>query len=197
MDPFQTRLLAVLQTLQLALDAAQIDHLLRHYRLLLQWNRKMNLTSIRSPEAIAERHFGEALFLAKALPPGHGTLADVGSGAGFPGFPVAVARPDLRVTLIESNGKKAVFLKELARPLANIHVHQGRFENLEDTFDWATIRAVGPLKLWPQLPKRCRAMALLVAKSQLQTLQLLPGIRWQPPLSLPWGGGRYLLVGEV
>ena len=90
----------------------------RHHELLERWNQRLNLTRIDS----VERNYGESLFLGKHLPEGPLRICDIGSGAGFPGFPVAVLRPDCEVTLIESHQRKAVFLKEAARGIANIRV---------------------------------------------------------------------------
>src|ERR1035441_7985957 len=90
--------------------------------MLLRWNQKLNLTSIRNREEAIQRHYGESLFLGMRLPPGAWKIADIGSGAGFPGFPVAVLRPDCQVTLIESHQRKAVFLRESSRKQPNIRV---------------------------------------------------------------------------
>jgi len=117
--------------------------------LLLRWNAKMNLTAIRDPEAIIRRHFGEGLFVARHLPPQNvprGTLLDHGSGAGFPGMPIALSRPDIAVTLSESQQRKASFLREVVRATgaANVQVHAGRTEALPplQRFDCVTLRAV-------------------------------------------------------
>src|SRR5271165_1756055 len=105
--------------------------------LLLRWNARMNLTAVREPEQIVTRHFGESLFAAKLLqeagalnsidaaPP---TLSDIGSGAGFPGIPIKLFAPALQLTLIESQNKKATFLREVVRTLGLSHivVHCGR-----------------------------------------------------------------------
>src|ERR1700734_2469554 len=88
--------------------------------LLLRWNARTNLTAIREPEAMVTRHFGESLFAAQLISPRlkpGATLLDFGSGAGFPGLPIQLYRPDLRVTLAESQGKKASFLREAVRTL--------------------------------------------------------------------------------
>jgi 16S rRNA (guanine527-N7)-methyltransferase len=86
----------------------QIEILEAHYQLLVRWNRVLNLTSVRSMEEAIERHYGESLFLAVHLPDEPLRVVDVGSGAGFPGIPVGVMRPDCSVTLIEAHARKAV-----------------------------------------------------------------------------------------
>ena len=109
-----------------------------HFRLLERWNRKLNLTRIME----VERNYGEALFLGRHLPSGSLRICDIGSGAGFPGFPVGILRPDCEVTLIEAHQRKAVFLKEASRGHANIRVLARRAEDVREEFDWAISRAV-------------------------------------------------------
>jgi len=145
----------------LTLPPVIYDQLSAYLELLLRWNAKTNLTSIRGPEQIVTRHFGESLFAAGVLfGVGSGaegpvvsdqqpvsraiTLADVGSGAGFPGLPIKLAFPELHVTLIESQNKKATFLKEVIRALRleNVEVYSGRAEHWGKTADAVTLRAV-------------------------------------------------------
>jgi 16S rRNA (guanine527-N7)-methyltransferase len=121
--------------------------------LLLRWNARMNLTAVREPEQIVRRHFGESLFVARHVPSDvprgtstSPTLLDHGSGAGFPGLPIALARPEIAVTLSESQSKKAAFLREAVRELElpNATVHAGRTEELPASrqFHVVTMRAV-------------------------------------------------------
>ena len=114
--------------------------------LLLKWNARTNLTAIRDPEEIVQRHFGESLFAAQHLPPATRTLLDFGSGAGFPGLPIALLRPEILVTLAESQNKKSTFLREVVRTLAlpNAEVWPNRVEVMPSTrlFDIVALRAV-------------------------------------------------------
>jgi 16S rRNA (guanine527-N7)-methyltransferase len=111
--------------------------------LILRWNAKMNLTAIRDSYDILNRHFVESIACAQALPAGIKTLLDFGSGAGFPGIPIALCRPEIAVTLAESQGKKAAFLREAVRGLTlNTRVFAGRAENLGEQFDCVALRAV-------------------------------------------------------
>jgi len=120
--------------------------------LLVKWNARTNLTSIREPEEMVRRHFGESLFagaqLADRVTDGT-TLLDFGSGAGFPGLPIQLSRPELAVTLAESQGKKASFLREAVRTLGlKTEVWAGRVETMPPVagvkreFDVVTMRAV-------------------------------------------------------
>jgi 16S rRNA (guanine527-N7)-methyltransferase len=116
----------------------QLHHISMYIDLLLRWNARVNLTSVREPEEIVTRHFGESFFAALHLYPAPDQIPmgespgvhviDVGSGAGFPGLPIKIWVPQIQLTLIESNQKKATFLREVARSLTltNINVFAGR-----------------------------------------------------------------------
>src|SRR6266849_6476088 len=112
------------------LSDSQIAQLHEHYELLQRWNQKINLTSIPSgPEAVV-RHYCESLFFAANLPvTAKARIADLGSGAGFPGVPIAILRPEWVVALIESHKRKAVFLREATRGLGNAVVLANRAED--------------------------------------------------------------------
>jgi 16S rRNA (guanine527-N7)-methyltransferase len=121
--------------------------------LLLKWNARTNLTAIRDPETIVQRHFGESLFCGLQLAgrvPEEGTVLDFGSGAGFPGLPIQLLLPQLRVTLGESQNKKATFLREAVRTLGLAHteVWSSRIEDmpLGRQFDAVTARAVDKME---------------------------------------------------
>jgi 16S rRNA (guanine527-N7)-methyltransferase len=116
-------------TAGLQLSQHQIDQLQTHLELLLLWNRKMALVSQSDPVVIVAKHFADALFVAGQCANGE-TVADLGSGAGFPGLSIAIARPRSRVCLMESRRKKATFLAEVARiaGIDNAVVYHGRIE---------------------------------------------------------------------
>ena len=137
--------------------------------LLLRWNARTNLTAIREPEEIVRRHFGESLLLAGLVPLAAGRVLDLGSGAGFPGIPMQLLRPDLLVTLAESQGKKASFLREAVRSLGlPTVVHGGRAEELLESthFELVALRAVdgmsGAIRLASRLAPR---LLLLTTRS--------------------------------
>jgi 16S rRNA (guanine527-N7)-methyltransferase len=115
-----------------------------YLRLILKWNARINLTAIRTPEEIVRRHFGESLFVGLRLGECP-TLLDFGSGAGFPGVPIQLLRPDVAVTLAESQSKKAAFLHEVARSLGlSAEIWAGRVEAMpaDRRFDTVALRAV-------------------------------------------------------
>jgi len=175
------------------LTDAQAKALESHYDLLVRWNRALNLTSIRDlPEAV-ERHYCESIFLAGRLPAGPLRIVDVGSGAGFPGLPVAIYRPDCVVTLIESHQRKAVFLKEAARGLPNVRVMARRAEQVAEEFDLSVSRAVSYHDLMPSLKALAPAAALL---GGIESAPAAMGFVWEPPIALPWGKQRYLRMGR-
>ena len=138
------------------LTGDQLTLLEQHYQLLLRWNQKINLTRIVSVGDAIRYHYCESLYLAKSLPEGALRIVDIGSGAGFPGIPVAIYRPDCEVHLVESHQRKAVFLREATRNLRNTRVWSIRSEDMTETYDWMISRAVRPddvlkLKLAPNV----------------------------------------------
>jgi len=140
----QAQLANLLEPYFPAPDSLLLERLSTYLALLVKWNARTNLSAIREPEEIVRRHFGESLFTALHLPR-EGTLLDVGSGAGFPGLPIALACPGLAVTLTESQNKKAAFLREAVRALSvRVEVWSGRAETLpaDRLFDMVTLRAV-------------------------------------------------------
>jgi 16S rRNA (guanine527-N7)-methyltransferase len=126
-------------------DARSVEAALAVYRTeLVRWGERMNLVGSTEPAAIA-RHFEDSLHGAPALPAG-ARVADLGSGAGFPGLPIAIARPDLHVTLVEIREKRVAFLRHVVRALGlAIEVVQTKLEAAPaDGFDVALLRAVAP-----------------------------------------------------
>lgn len=121
-----------LTALDIHVPASARAALLDYLGLLSKWNRTYNLTAIREPLAMVSHHLLDSLAVLPHLPmPGaEPSLADAGSGAGLPGIPIALARPDWRVWLAESSGKKAAFLRQAAMELhlTNVHVYEGRVE---------------------------------------------------------------------
>ncbi len=146
--------------LGVALNEEQLAQFDRYAQLLVEWNEKMNLTGITDPEGIVIRHFVDSLTLLCCVQPAPGaSLIDVGTGAGFPAVPLKIARPDLRVTLLDSLNKRLVFLQAvsdaLALPMEIRHARAeegGRDPKLREKFDLASARAVAQL---PVLAEYC------------------------------------------
>jgi 16S rRNA (guanine527-N7)-methyltransferase len=129
--------------------ATLLPKLSTYLDLLLKWNARTNLTAVRDPEEIVRRHFGESLFAARHLAPETSTLLDFGSGAGFPGLPIALFCPEIAVTLAESQNKKATFLREVIRTLnLNTEVWFNRVETMpaHRQFQVVTLRAVDDME---------------------------------------------------
>ena len=138
----------------LGLPRALAVPLLEYLALLLRWNRAYNLTAIREPGEMVRKHLLDSLAMhasVEAIAARGGSLADLGTGAGLPGIPLAIAKPGLQVTLVESNGKKARFLREAVRTLAlgNARVAESRIEAFDapGAFDAITARALATLPL--------------------------------------------------
>lgn len=163
--------------------------------LLLRWNARTNLTAIREPEQIVQRHFGESLFCGLHVAVQTATLLDLGSGAGFPGLPIALLRPEIAVTLAESQNKKATFLREAVRTLdlANVEVWAGRAEALpsERRFDTVTLRAVDNMTaaLAAAVPRAEREIFVLGSTSPDE---LSSDFGLQPPIPIPGGQASFL-----
>jgi 16S rRNA (guanine(527)-N(7))-methyltransferase RsmG len=166
------------------LSGEQIAALSAHFELLLKWNRKMSLTTVTNPREAATRHYGESLFLAHRLTPG--SVVDIGSGAGFPGIPAAILRVDCHFDLVESNQRKAVFLREAVRNLPDVDVLAQRAEDVSGRYDWAVSRAVAiPQVLALKLADR---VGLLIGESDAASLTGFEITH------LPWGERRVLAV---
>lgn len=135
------------RALRLTLDSAALERLVAYVALLSKWNRVYNLTAVRDPRQMVVRHILDSLAVLPYL--GDGRLLDVGSGAGLPGVPLAIARPALQVTLLDSNAKKIRFLRQVAGELAlhNVDVVQARMQEYqpERAFDMVISRAVSDL----------------------------------------------------
>jgi len=192
--------------LGLSLSSEQLRQLTTHFSLLLKWNQKINLTSIRKPEEIATRHFEESLFLTKLLPQPDGLLVDVGSGAGFPGLPLKIVWPGVETVLLEPNQKKATFLKEAIRScgLGGIEVRAERLEDAVGTqlagrAHLVMMRAVAPTAAVLTNLSRLLApggrIALFVGEASVTTLAARPEFDWNRPDPIPHSVRRVILTG--
>ncbi len=183
----------------------QTGRIREYLRLLLAWNRSINLTSVTDPVEIIDRHFGESLYLSNLLPVENCRLADVGSGAGFPGLAVKIGFPSVELILIESNKKKCAFLSELVRSLgfSGVEVLPDRFEDIrpeELHVNVITSRAVGGVK--ELIPWSARALAdrghiaLWVGAEDSTRIARSRGWNWQLPQRIPGSKARFILIGR-
>ena len=161
------------------LGSEALDRLQTYLALLLKWNAKTNLTAIRDPEQIVQRHFGESLFAAQSIGSTWNTLLDFGSGAGFPGLPIQILYRDKQVLLAESQNKKASFLREAARSLnLPTEIWSARVDILPPTrlFDIVTLRAVDNMQqALAEAATRLAPNGHLVALTTTALLPDLPG----------------------
>jgi 16S rRNA (guanine527-N7)-methyltransferase len=198
---------AIAQLLQpfIQLDESRLRAISTYIDLLLKWNARMNLTAIRGSNEIVQRHFGESLFAAKHLlehkrPQ---TAIDLGSGAGFPGVPFAMLAPDVQVTLIESQQKKATFLRELVRvlELKNVKVFCDRGENYRETAELVMLRAVerfeNALRMAINLTTVGGRVGLMIGSAQVELAKgLSTEISWGDAVEIPCSDSRVLLWGS-
>ncbi len=200
----------------------QLEQLRQYLDLLLRWNARINLTAVRDPRQMVTRHFGESLFAARHLYPpawkpetGNWELLDVGSGAGFPGLPIKIWTPGVRLTLLESNQRKTVFLREVVRALqltavdvvatrAEHYSREAANHGLQLADCTVTLRAVErfaailptAVRLLGSVPARERRLALLIGASQVGAARhLAPSIVFSDPLPVPQSSQRVLLAG--
>jgi 16S rRNA (guanine527-N7)-methyltransferase len=193
-----------LEEFQLTVNDKQVLQIQQYIRVLLLWNAKLNLTAIRDPLEILYRHFCESMFAAVAVPFEGCRLADVGTGAGFPGLPLKIIRPDLRVFLVESNLKKATFLAEVIRELelTGAQVLVRRYEELKEEvapLDYICSRALGefaPFLKWAHSEQLgTKEVILWIGARDLPEIQAIQGWEWREPLPVPHSLRRFLLVG--
>jgi 16S rRNA (guanine527-N7)-methyltransferase len=180
------------------LGELQITRLYAHYELLLRWNQRMNLTTVKPGPEMVIRHYCESLFFAAHLPASKQEVSvlDVGSGAGFPGIPMAILKPDWRITLIESVQRKAVFLRESSRDLPNVSISAQRVEHMTKTADWLVARAVDPAEVLLQIPRLALNIGLMLGEEDYSAICANSRIAWAEPLRLPWGDRKLCVYGS-
>ncbi len=200
------------------ISGRQVIALITYEKELLEWNQKFNLTAIRDSESIRTKHFLDSFSCVlawKASPPG--SLIDVGTGAGFPGLPLKILYPNLKLTLVESVGKKAMFCQHMVRVLGLEHVDviQARAEDLgqnpahREKYDWSIARAVANLSVLSEYLIPLVKMGGMIlaqkgesgpaeAQSAEKAMKLLGGkLKQLIPVNLPGvADDRYLVIVE-
>jgi 16S rRNA (guanine527-N7)-methyltransferase len=182
--------------------ASECDLIRCYVSMLLRWNGQISLTSVTDPVEILRFHFGESLYGIGAGIVGNGRLADVGSGAGFPGVALALANPKLQVSLIEPNLKKSVFLSEVKRELrvSNVEVLRLRMEEfVGSSLDYVTARAVGQFEDFLEFSRRVltpsgKAVLWVGVADARGLISNNPEWQWAEPRLIPRSQQRCILV---
>jgi len=190
--PSRDHIAALLAPYTEHLPAETLEKLEVYLMLLLRWNQKTNLTAVRDPEMLVQRQIGESLFAGRLLN-GAETLLDFGSGAGFPGIPLQLLRPGLKITLAESQGKKASFLREAVRTLGiEAEVWSKRVEDMpaERIFDIVALRAVDHTEaMLPVAEARVTDNGAMLRYLPLEGAESLPGWALECSLTVPLSQG--------
>ncbi len=196
---------AILQSFELAASDPLCEQIRAYIDLLLRWNRRMSLTSIESPEEIVRTHFAESLLATKADTELHGRLADVGTGAGFPGLPLRIYIPNLQLTLIEPNAKKCAFLAEVVRALElkNVEIIQRRYEDVrtpDPPFDVVTARALGQFQEFADWAESVLApngtVMVWTGPDGKSELARKKSWKWHAPYVIPGSKHRLIVIGS-
>lgn len=190
---FSSRLLEDVQAIG-TLSTAQVEQCWRHFDLMRRWNRKMNLTAILDPVEAARRHYAESMWLGSLLPPDLGRIADIGSGAGFPGFPLAVQFPERSITAVEVDQRKAAFLRESSDFVSNLRVRCELAEHLAGEYDAFVNRAVSMVFLERLFPTICPVLGVLVSSQDADGIQSQFGEAVLQRRELPWREGGAAIV---
>ena len=203
--PSASTIRKALNEFEIDVNAGQVGQIQEYIRLLLVWNEKVNLTAIRNPLEILYRHFCETMFAAKVVELDQCRLADIGTGAGFPGLALKILLPEAEVVLVESNIKKATFLAEVVRALgiAGANVLVSRYEELGEEIapiDFLLARALGEFEVflkWAASDKvDARRVILWVGAADVEQVRKDPRWAWEPPVAVPQSLRRALLIGS-
>jgi len=188
-----------------AVAGPQLVSIAKYLALLKKWNQTIPLTSLEEDAQIVAQHFGESMFASSLVPMERGRLADVGSGAGFPGVPLKIASPELRLTLVEPNAKKCAFLREvqLVLGLSGVEVIRSRYEDFDvppNSFDFICSRALGGYKSllrWSKGVLRPGGHVMLWLGTEDSTLlNRRKDWNWELPVRIPESRRRVVLGGR-
>jgi 16S rRNA (guanine527-N7)-methyltransferase len=203
--PSESTIRKALSEFQIEVNTDQVAQIQEYIRLLLVWNEKVNLTAIRDPLEILYRHFCESMFAAKVVDLRQCRLADIGTGAGFPGMALKILLPETQIVLVESNIKKATFLAEVVRALgmSGANVLVSRYEELGEEIapiDFLMARALGEFEVflkWAALEQvDARKVVLWLGASDVDEVRKTPQWVWEPEVTVPQSLRRVLLVGS-
>jgi 16S rRNA (guanine527-N7)-methyltransferase len=183
-----------------AIPSAVYSQLASYLQVILKWNSRLNLTAIREPEEIVRRHFGESLFAGLHLG-SCVSLLDLGSGAGFPGIPIQLLRPELPVTLAESRARKAAFLHEVIRTLnlgTEVWAHRAEAMAANRRFHTVALRAVDEMDLAIAEAARRAEDRILILGTRGASYPTLPNsFQLKKPIPLPNSSESVLWIAET
>jgi 16S rRNA (guanine527-N7)-methyltransferase len=186
-----------------ALESHELESFARYLQLLQKWQRVHRLVGSTEPEWVVENLFLDSLLFLRVLPAEATSAADIGSGAGFPGIPVRIVRPDMQVTLIESRGRRASFLSEAVRDLGltGVRVLGGRAESFVDeaasSFDVAVMRCAGDPEALLSIVSRLVVPGGLIILSGPPSPGVLPGVEWMEVPGVRSGRTRHFGICRV
>lgn len=193
-------------TTGIELSAAQLEQIRQYIELLIVWNRSVSLTAVEDRQEIVARHFGESLLAVSAVPIRNGRLADVGTGAGFPGLALKIACAELDLVLLEPNQKKCAFLNEVKRKLGleRVEVSRSRYEEYSldsnPRFDFVCSRALGDYGRLLRWAKTMLApsgdVVLWVGEEDSIRVGRMKGWSWELPIRIPESARRVIQVGR-
>ena len=186
------------------LSEGQLTSIGTYVNLLKKWNQTIPLTSLEEDSEVVSRHFGESIFASQLIPMETGRLADVGSGAGFPGLALKIALPALRVTLLESNVKKCAFLREVKEKLAltNTDIVRCPYEEftMPERLDFICARALGNYRHmlhWARsVIKPTGRVILWLGVDDSIAIGRVKDWRWELPVNIPESRRRIILIGR-
>lgn len=198
------------KSLNVSLSEKEAEALTLHAEMLVLWNARVNLTAITEPEEVLGKHLLDCLSILPFLPKS-GTVLDMGTGGGFPGIPIAVMRPDLEVTMVDSSGKKIAFVRDLIRKLGlgNARAQSLRVEDLprfsekNASFDCIVSRAFSSLEqfsAWsfPLLAPSGKILAMKGPEGAREAEELFPNESFLIPIlhfcELPFGCGKRIIL---
>ena len=186
------------------IPSGALERIQAYIELLTAWNRSISLTAIDDKLEVVVRHFGESIFASSAVPIRSGRLADVGSGAGFPGLPLKIVSDVLDVVLLEPNLKKSAFLNEVKRALAlnHVDVSRTRYEdyNAVCRFDFVCVRALGDYRRLLRWARTALApngrVVLWLGKEDSILVVRTRGWSWDLPIRIPESSRRVIQAGR-
>lgn len=198
------RMQSVLRLYGVEADSELCEKIRIYVSTLLQWNAKISLTTITDPEQILRVHFGESFFAANVSGIANRRVADIGTGAGFPGIPIRMVRQAVQLTLVEAVAKKAAFLGEVLRKIniSGVNIIRCRMEDISDAagFDLITARALGKyndLLRWSKARlSQTGKIVLLLGRAEAEYLSQNAEWVWNEPEIVPDTSARAVLIGS-